>query len=498
MSAIVVLPVIVPLLTAATCMATAPWRSVQRVLGVLGASVLLLVGAVLLWEVRHGAILVQAMGSWQAPFGIVFVADVFSAVMVLVAGIIGLATAVYSLGDIDAGRERWGFYPLLHILLVGVCGAFLTGDLFNLFVWFEVLLIASFVLMALGGTRSQMEAAIKYVVINLVSSAFFLSAVGITYGLVGTVNMADLALKLADTGRPGLVTTVAMLFLVAFGIKSAVFPLFFWLPASYHTPPAAVSALFAALLTKVGIYALIRMFTLVFTQDVGHTHSLLLVVAVLTMATGALGALAQGDLRRILSFQVIAAIGYMVLGLALYTPLAIAAAVFYMVHDILVKANLFFFSGLTYRLHGSFRIERLGGLARHHPFLAVLFAIPALSLAGVPPLSGFWAKLLVVWAGLDVGAYVAVAAALAVGLLTLFNMMSVWAKVSWQTRPESTPVLDVGTRRWTAMVAPVAVLAAITLAIGLWPAPLFSLAETAGDQLMDPTPYVEAVLGGSP
>ena len=196
--------------------------------------------------------------------------------MLVLAGLIGLSVAVYSTVTMDRARERFGYYPLLHVLLMGVCGAFLAGDLFNLYVWFEVMLMASFVLMALGGERAQMEGAIKYVTINLIASALFLAAVGMLYGVLGTLNMADLAQKLRDAPRLDLLTAIAMLFLVAFGIKAAVFPFFFWLPASYHTPPVAVSAIFAGLLTKVGVYALIRVFTLLVRSGRGlhaHDHS---------------------------------------------------------------------------------------------------------------------------------------------------------------------------------------------------------------------------------
>lgn len=498
MNQLLILPVIIPLATAVLCMATARWRLVQRTLGVAGAAGLLAASVMLLAQVRDGTILTHAMGAWPAPFGIIFVADAFAGAMVLVAGIVGFATAVYSIGDIGPLRSRLGFYPLLHVLLAGVCGAFLTGDLFNLFVWFEVLLIASFVLMALGGGRSQLEAATKYVVINLIASALFLSAVGITYGLVGTVNMADLAVKLADTDRPGLVTTVAMLFLVSFGIKSALFPLFFWLPSSYHVPPAAVSAIFAALLTKVGVYALIRMFTLVFTQDVGYTHTLLLWVAVLTMIAGVLGALAQKDLRRSLSYLVISAIGFMIMGLAFHTPLAVAGAVFYIVHDVIAKANLFFLSGITYRLQGTFRLDRLGGLARSHPWLAILFLVPALSLAGIPPLSGFWAKFMLVRAGLEVEAYLAIGISLAVGLLTVLAMTTIWSEAFWKARPQDTAELRLGRGRWAVLAGPAVFLAILSLVIGLVPGVLYDVAATAGEQLVSTEAYVDAVLGGAP
>ncbi|HSE87300.1 MAG TPA: proton-conducting transporter membrane subunit, partial [Candidatus Binatia bacterium] len=250
MNWLLVLPIIVPLVTAAISLLAWRSRPLQRLLGITGTLALLGSGLLLLsWVSEHGIQAVQ-MGNWPAPFGITLVADLFSAIMVTLAGFMGFAVVVYSFVGIDPEREAFGYYPLLLILLMGVCGAFLTGDLFNLYVWFEVMLMASFVLLGLGGEQPQMEGAIKYVTLNLVSSALFLAAVGILYGLAGTLNMAELAIKLREGAQPELTTTVALMFLIAFGIKAAAFPLFFWLPASYHTPPVAVAAIFSALLTK--------------------------------------------------------------------------------------------------------------------------------------------------------------------------------------------------------------------------------------------------------
>jgi multicomponent Na+:H+ antiporter subunit D len=493
MKALLVLPIVLPLLTAATSLLAWRWRTVQRTLGVIGTASVLAVGLVLLQSVwRHGIQSVQ-MGSWPAPFGITLVADLLSAIMVVLAGLMGLAVAIYSMASIDQQREAFGYYPLLHILLMGVCGAFLTGDIFNMYVWFEVMLIASFVLLALGSERPQIEGAIKYVTLNLMSSAIFLAAVGILYGVVGTLNMADLAVKLPEVAPPGLVTTLAMLFLVAFGVKAAVFPLFFWLPASYHTPPVAVSAIFAGLLTKVGVYALIRVFTLLFVQNVGYTHTLILVIAGLTMLTGVLGAVAQNEFRRILSFHIVSQIGYMIMGLGLFTRLALAGSVFYIVHHIIVKTNLFLVSGVAYRLHGTGELKDLGGLYQAHPMLALLFLIPALSLAGLPPLSGFFAKLALLQAGLEVGQYIIVVVALAVGLLTLVSMTKIWAEAFWKpaTHPPASIVLSPRT-----LLLPIAMLATLTVLIGLAAGPLFALSMQAADQLLNPRDYIQAVLGG--
>ncbi|MGE3539669.1 MAG: Na+/H+ antiporter subunit D [Candidatus Tectimicrobiota bacterium] len=495
MKVLLVLPIVLPLLTAATALLVWRWRTMQRVLGVIGTASMLVVGLMLLQVVwRHG-IQSDQMGSWPAPFGITLVADLLSAIMVVLAGLIGLAVAIYSLASIDQQREAFGYYPLLHLLLMGVCGAFLTGDLFNLYVWFEVMLIASFVLLALGSERPQIEGAIKYVTLNLMASALFLAAVGLLYGVVGTLNLADLAVKLPAVAPPGLVTTLAMLFLVAFGVKAAVFPLFFWLPASYHTPPVAVSALFAGLLTKVGVYALMRVFTLLFVQNVGYTHTLLLVIAGLTMLTGVLGAVAQNEFRRILSFHIVSQIGYMVMGLGLCTRLALAGSVFYIVHHIIVKTNLFLVSGVAYRLRGTLALKDLGGLYQGYPMLACLFLIPALSLAGMPPLSGFFAKLALLQAALERGQYLLVVVALMVGMLTLVSMTKIWAEAFWKPAVEA-PVSVMRSPR--ALLLPIATLATCTVLIGLAAGPLLALSMQAADQLLDPRAYIQAVLGGRP
>lgn len=500
MKLLLILPILIPMLTAILAVLFRNSRSVQRAISLFGAWALFAAAAGLVIDVWRNGIQAAQMGDWPAPYGITLVADLFSAVMVLLAGIIAAVVAMYSLVSIDAKREEFGYHPLYHFLLMGVCGAFLTGDLFNLYVWFEVMLMSSFVLMALGGERGQMEGAIKYVTLNLVSSAMFLSALGLLYALAGTLNMADLAYKFStiSASQPqGVVTALAMLFMVAFGIKAAVFPLFFWLPASYHTPPVAVSALFAGLLTKVGVYALIRVFTLIFVNDVGYTHTLILILAGLTMVSGVLGAVAQNEFRRVLSFHIISQIGYMIMGLGLFTPLALAGSVFYIAHHIIVKTNLFLISGVVERLGGSPSLKKLGGLYQAQPGLALLFLVPAMSLAGLPPLSGFFAKLSLVRAGLEAGQYLMVAVSLGVGLLTLFSMLKLWGEAFWKPAPEAdgsrvSPLANL--RQW---LYPIAFLAVITIVIGLGAGAAFGYALQAGDQLMDPNLYIQAVMGGA-
>jgi multicomponent Na+:H+ antiporter subunit D len=491
---LLVAPIAVPFVTAVAAFALRGAPRLERAVSVGGAAALFAVSIALLAKVMAGGILAAQMGDWPAPFGITLVADRLSAAMVAITGITGLAVAVYALAEMDREREARGFHPLYHCLLAGVCGAFLTGDLFNLYVWFEVMLISSFGLLVLGGSRAEIEGGVKYVTLNILATLAFLTAVGLLYGLTGTLNMADLHLKVPQVEDQALVTTVAVLFMIAFGMKAAVFPLFFWLPASYHTPAVTVSAIFSALLTKVGVYALIRVFTLIFTGDVAFTHELLLVIAGLTMVTGVLGAACQSEIRRILSFHIVSQIGYMVMGLALFTPLALVGAVFYLIHHIIVKANLFLVGGLVKRLRGATELKSVGDLWRTHPGVALLFLVPALSLAGFPPLSGFWAKLVLVRAGIEQEAWTIVAVALVVGLFTVFSMTKIWTEAFWKPQPEGARPEGGGT---ALMVLPIFALAALTLLIGLAPQPFFEYAERSALELLDPAPYVRTVLEAS-
>jgi len=259
---IIVLPIVLPLLSAIIMILSGNKIVFHKIVNLISTILQLVTGLLLLNIVTEQGIFSLTIGNWKAPFGISLVVDGLAAIMITMSAILSLSAAIFSSNTIGWYRKRYYFYPLFQFLLLGVNGSFLTGDVFNLYVWFEVMLISSFVLLALGGKQEQLEGAMKYVTINLLSSTIFLSAAGITYGLAGTLNMADLSLKLPFIENQGLVNVLSVLFLISFGIKSAIFPLYFWLPASYHTPPVAVSALFAGLLTKVGVYVLFRFYTL--------------------------------------------------------------------------------------------------------------------------------------------------------------------------------------------------------------------------------------------
>ena len=496
MNYLLVLPILIPLSAAVLMLFT--WRqpALHRWLSVASMGALTLVAARLFAEVNTVGIQAVQVGNWPAPFGITLVADLLSAIMVLLIGLIGVAVAIYGLATVDHERQQDGYHVLVQILIMALVGAVLAGDIFNLFVWFEVMLITSFVLLALGG-RSQIEGAFKYVALNLFASSLFLAAVGILYGVTGTLNMADLAQRFAaGVVAPGLVTTLAVLFLIAFGIKSALFPLFFWLPASYHTAPAVVAALFAGLLTKVGVYVLIRLFTLLFVQETAYTHTLLLWVAGITMVVGVLGAAAQNEIPRILAFHIVSQIGYMVMGLALFTPLALTGAIFFVAHNIIVKTNLFLISGVVERLQGTTQLKKLGGLYRTWPGLTALFLISALALAGLPPFSGFWAKLLLVQAGLAVEAWTIVAVSLLVSVLTLYSMTKIWNEAFWkEATTEAALPQPLARRAAWSLLTPIVGLTLLAVGMGIVVEPLLQVTTAAAAQLFAPTAYIEAVLG---
>lgn len=502
MSTYVVLPLALPLVTA--CVGLLLWKSTraQAVVSVTGAVAQVAAAVALLAAVSANGVLAAHMGGWPAPYGIVLTADLLSAVMVLLTALLGFCAALTSVVEVPRRQVELGHHPLLHVMLLGVTGAFVTGDLFNLFVFFEVMLMGSFVLLALGGGRAQLEGTVKYVALNLFSSALFLIGAGFAYALARTLNFADLhrALPHVVESHPAASLTMAAFLLLAFSVKAGVFPVYFWLPASYHTASPAVSALFAGLLTKVGVYALLRLATVLRPASEPLLPAML-VIASLTMIFGVLGAVAQKHTRRILGFHILSQIGYMVIGVGLLSSpdpavqrLGLAACVFYLAHHILVKTNLYLVAGTALRMLGVESLAQSGGLARRAPWLAAVFLVPAFSLAGLPPLSGFWAKLAVLRSGIDAAEWVVVTAAAVAGVLTLVSMLKIWNEVFWKDLPESTnaaPALSTS-ERWMRGI-PIALLAAGTLSIGIWPAALYSLAERAADQLLDVPSTIEVV-----
>jgi multicomponent Na+:H+ antiporter subunit D len=528
-SVLVPLPVLAPMLAAAITLLAGRKPRLQRLITVVALSLVVVVSAALVHlSDRDGTIALQ-VGGWgptepgMGPLGITLVVDRLSALMLMVSSIVLLAVVFYAIGqgirDGDGRQPVSIFLPTYLVLSAGVFMAFLAGDLFNLFVGFEVLLTASFVLLTIGASRERVRAGISYVMVSMVSSMVFLFGIALIYATTGTLNMAELSVRLDDV-PDGTRTALFAVLLVAFGIKAAVFPLSTWLPDSYPTAPAPVTAVFAGLLTKVGVYAIIRAHSLLFPG--GALDGLLLVAGLLTMVMGILGAIAQSDIKRLLSFTLVSHIGYMVFGIALSNHLGMSGAIYYVAHHILVQTTLFLVVGLIERQAGASKLERLGGLAAASPVLAFVFVVPALNLGGIPPFSGFIGKVALLEAGSQSGstlAWVLVGGSVVTSLLTLYVVARVWTKAFWRSRvdaPEghlsmAAPTAlvdnsedsmdidladrdDVG-KMPIGMLVPTGALIGVGLLLTVLAGPIFAYSERAADEVLDRGQYITAVLG---
>lgn len=503
------LPVLLPMLGAALTLLLGRRPRLQRAVSIITLVAVSAVAGALVWITDTVGVQALWVGAW-APLGVVLVADRLSALMLTVASLVTLAVLIYATGQDEEEVLRETpvsiFHPTFLLLSAGVSDAFLAGDLFNLFVGFELLLFASYVLLTMGGTAQRISAGSIYVVINLVSSLLFLTTLAVIYAATGTVNMAQLSLRFA--ALPADVTLpMQLLLLVVFAIKAAVFPLSFWLPDSYPTAPAPVTAVFAGLLTKVGVYAILRTQTVIFPDR--PLTDLLGWAALATMLVGILGAVAQAEIKRLLSFTLVSHIGYMVFGIALATQPALAGAIFYTAHHITVQASLFLVAGLIERFGGSTSLDRLGGLAALSPLLGVLFFVPAMNLAGIPPLSGFIGKLGLLGAGVEVGtplAWALVVGSVLTSLLTLYAVAKVWNRAFWGTpmlgphepsEPDESSDDTLEERRGLpgVMVAGTAALVLLGLALTVFAGPLYDYVDRAAAGLRGGV-YLEAVLSG--
>ncbi|MEX2627865.1 MAG: proton-conducting transporter membrane subunit [Ilumatobacteraceae bacterium] len=484
------LPVIVPLIATACSLLAVRHPRMQRVISFVGLTGALAASLVLVVHVdRNDAPAVARLGGWPASIAITYVVDRLAGLMLVVTFAMLLVVLVYAVGARGTDEASPYYHPAYLALAGGICAAFLSGDLFHLFVAFEVLLLASYVLLTLNANPGQVRTGTTYVVLNIVESMLLLTAIGLIYGATGTLSMADLPERLAALD-PGTSMGLHLLLLIAFGMKAAVFPLFFWLPDSYPTAPSPVTAVFAGLLTKVGVYALIRTQTLLFPDQL---RTLLAVVAAATMIIGVLGAIAQSDIKRILSFHIVSQIGYMVLGLAIGGPAAVAATVFFLLHQIPIKTSLFLVEGIVSRTRGTSALDRLSGLARSSGVLGLLFLLPALSLAGLPPFSGFIAKLGLVQAGIDDGHHTLIAIALIGSLLTLVSMTKIWTNAFWgvpdtadHDRAASQASGEVSVlRQVPIMTSATAVLVAAGIAIAAAAGPLYGFCERLATEITD-------------
>ncbi|HVL59991.1 MAG TPA: Na+/H+ antiporter subunit D [Microbacterium sp.] len=505
-SALVPLLVTLPLLGAAIALIAGRHRKTQVAVSVVTLTLVLAIAAVLLVVVDIGdAPIAVSVGNWPIPFGIVLYVDRLAALLVVVSSIVLLAVLLFSVGqgaaDGDDDTPVSIFHPSYLILAAGIFTAFIAGDLFNLYVGFEILLVASYVLITLGSTESRIRTGVVYIVVSLVSSILFLAAIAVIYGALGTVNMIQISERMAQLPQQTQ-TVLHVLLLLAFSIKAAVFPLSFWLPDSYPTAPAPVTAVFAGLLTKVGVYAMIRTETLLFNEN--DVNFVLMIVALATMIVGVLGAVAQAELKRILSFTLVSHVGYMVFGLAIATPAAIGATIYYMVHHIVVQTTLFLAVGLIERRAGSTSILRVKGLMRAAPVIAVLYFIPAINLGGLPPFSGFIGKYALFDAAAEVGTpimMVLIVGGIVTSLLTLYALMRAWNLAFWREEEDSAetesrisylgaaPAAAVETERRVIpriMTAATAGMVAVTVALTVFAGPLYEVCARIGESLLEP------------
>ena len=498
---LVIAPVAMCIIFGAVLLMVRKNTAIQPTIAIPGLVLLVLIDALLLIKVAGEGPVTMTMGRWLPPFGIAFTVDLLGAILVLVSGIAALAGGIYGAGDVNSSGRRYGFYPFLFLMMAGVSGAFLTGDIFNLYVWFEVLLIASFGLLILGSERGQIDGATKYAFLNLVATTLFLIATGYLYGIFGTLNMADIAAKAPGITDKAPMITLVCLFILAFAMKAAAFPVNFWLPSSYHTPRVVVSALFAGLLTKVGVYALMRIVLLLFPEERDILAIVLAVVAALTMVLGAMGALAQTDFRRLLGYLVISGIGIMFAGIALASLSGISGTVFYAVHSMVVMTALYLASGLAARVCNSFSLDRAAGIYRSHVALAAITLVLFFAVSGLPPFSGFWPKAVLVKASLDVGAWWLAGAILLSGFLTTIAVGRVWLLAYWRNaetetsgQTDGSATIEIGRD-----YLPVVLLTAIVVILGIFPEQLMALSQTAAEQLLFPQAYIESVFppGGS-
>lgn len=486
-------PVLIPFLFAAILLFFPKKVKAQRITVMIGLLLALASAIVLLVKVKSDGVQSITLGSWAPPYGITMVSDMLSVLLVTSSLIIALFVVWYSFTSIGEDREKAFYYPAIMFMLTGVNGAFTTGDIFNMFVFFEVLLMSSYVLIVLGGEKGQLRESIKYILVNIVSSSLFVITVGYLYSVVGTLNMADISIKLAEIGQAGIITVIAVLFLIVFGIKGAIFPLFFWLPGSYAAPPMPILALFGALLTKVGVYAIIRTYTLFFTTDIGFTHELLMIISILTIIVGCIGALAYFDVKQIIIYNIVIAVGVILFGASIMNENGMLGSMFYLIHDILIKGALFLLIGIVIKLTGTSDLRKMGGLMKRYPALAWSYLIAAFGLAGIPPLSGFLGKLLIVQGGLENGHIWQSIFILASSLVVLLSVIRIFIYAFWG---EEKVVQEISPKTYRHLLAPAICLVAITVLYGVGSEFVVPFMKDATTVLLDPSVYTDAVFKG--
>lgn len=490
MNNIIVLPLVIPILTGILLVFLHRHVKTQRWISIIATILNIVISFIILQKIHVEGILKLDFGGWAAPYGITFVADSFAVLLVLTANFVTALCLIYAMFSIGEKREKLFFYPFVHLLVAGVNGSFLTGDLFNLFVCFEVMLLASYALITHGGTRIQLRESIKYIVINVLSSSLFVIAIAYLYGSIGTLNLAHLSARIAESGQTPLLTAISLLFLIVFSIKSGLL-LYQWLPGSYSAPPTAIAALFGALLTKVGVYALFRTFSLLFYHEPAVTHNLIGIMAAITLIGGSIGAIAYKNIRHIVAYNVVIAIGFILIGLAVSTQSAIEGSIYYLIHDMIIKALLFLLAGTMITLTRTSRFDQVSGLIRNYPVLGWLFFIAMLSLTGIPPFSGFIGKILVGYGAVETGHFLLLALGFISSLFVLYSLLRIFMNSFWG---ETMISEDQETPLKKGLIIPCLILALATIALGVGAESIATYVSDAANTLLNPDIYIDAVL----
>lgn len=489
MSNLAVIPIVIPLLAGIFLAFFHKRLTVSRLLAKLFILLNLGFAAYLAVQVfTHGSIIMET-GSWAAPYGIILVADPLSVLLVLAVNILGTGCLFIAPKLVPEQQEQFYFYTFAFLLIGGVTGAFLTGDLFNLFVFFEVLLMASYGLIVLGGSKAQLRESLKYVIINLFSSIIFVTTVAFLYSVVGTVNMAHIAERVQDVEQKGVLTTIGIVLFFVFATKAALFPLYYWMPKSYTMPNPVTSALFGALLTKVGVYSILRVFSLIFVFETDFTHPLFMIIVALSLIFGVIGALSTNDIKLIISYNVIPSIGFILLGLAVFNETGMSGSVYYLLHDMIIKTTLFLLIGVVVYVAGTSDLRKMGGLIHDYPLLGWLLFISAFILAGIPPFSGFIGKILLLQGAFENGHVVIIIIGLLTSLLILYSVMKIFIHGFWGEKKE-----DVQRKSTKGMIGPIAFLIAVSVFMGIGAELIYPHIDTVAAYLLDPELYIQSVL----
>lgn len=489
MSNLAVLPIIIPLL-AGIILAFFPKKlTLVRSLTKVFITINLLVSGFILVTVLTSGSIILETGAWPAPYGIILVADSLSGLLVFTTNIIATACAFYAPHSLSDRKEQYYFYAFFFFLITGVSGAFLTGDIFNLFVFFEVLLMASYALIVLGGDKAQLRESIKYVLINLFSSILFVTAVAFLYAAVGTVNMAQIAQRVQEVDQQGILTTIGILLFFVFATKAALFPLYYWMPNPYIKPNPVISALFGALLTKVGVYSIIRVFSLIFIHKIDLTHEVFIWIAGLSMIFGVIGALSTNNIKLIIAYNIVPAIGFIIMGIGVFNETAVSGSIYYLIHDMIIKAALFLIVGTVAYVAGTSDLRKFSGLIHYYPVLGWLLFVSAFVLAGIPPFSGFIGKLLLLTGALSDDEIAIVIIALVSSLLILYSIMKIFIRGFWGVKDESFEP-----KSTKGLIGPIAFLVAISVFLGVGAEFIYPSVENISTYLLDPEIYIDSVM----